>query len=417
MLIECTFCKTKAKIPDSKEGAKVKCGNCGKVYVAREPGAKGNARPSKSSNTPFVIGGAVVVGVVVVAILANSGDKPAPPPVVAEKPKVEAPKVDLSGYESSFCKLARDVYDAAYIGNAARLESMIHFPKLVEYRRTLPDGESLPTWDEMTALQKDDLKTATIEGLMKGDGDEVVAKWRPFNGKVTLEEPANAEVRLEIAGREGDLQLENRNYDWKMALDKDGRWKVYAWTRYISAEEKKAAKVSVNKEITRVEVDGLSIKQADPRPLPHLDDTPPDVRKRIDELVEKVLDTNLRAKERTKVTADLVDLGKPALPILLTKMYEIQITDDKSLGQITIVHNLLKDITGKQVGFSPLGSGPESDKKRDIAIRQWFAWYLLSGERFENDKKKVGADALEGLVQPTERDKRAMEKDKAKGGG
>ena len=152
--------------------------------------------------------------------------------------------------------------------------------------------------------------------------------------------------------------------------------------------------------------------QADPRPLPHLDYTPPAVRTQIDGLVEKLLDNNLRAKERTKVVNELKELGKQALPILLTKMYEIQIVDDRSLGQVTSLHNMLKDITGRDQGFSPLGSGPESEKKRDMAIRSWFAWYLRAGERFENDKKKVGVDALEGLIEPSERDKREIEKAK-----
>lgn len=410
MLIECTFCKTTAKIPDSKEGAKVKCGNCGKVYVAREPGSRGS---KKTNPTPFIIGGAAALGLVFVMIVVNSADKkPTPPPPPAKVEKAPPPAIDRVGYDSAFCKVVRDIYESAYVGNAGRLQGQVFLARLADHRRAQPGNESQPAFADMTALQRDDLLNATVDGLIRGEGDLAMAKWRPYDGKVLSEGDSEAEVRIEVAGREGDLQTENRTFDWKLALDKDGKWKAYAWTRYLSPEEKRAAKVSANKEITKVAVEGGVMYQADPRPLPHLDDTPPAVRTQIDGLVEKLLDNNLRAKERTKVVNELKELGKPALPILLTKMYEIQIVDDRSLGQVTSLHNMLKDITGRDPGFSPLGSGPESEKKRDMAIRSWFAWYLRAGERFENDKKKVGVDALEGLIEPSERDKREIEKAK-----
>ena len=50
MLIQCTSCGTQAKIPQSKEGAKVKCLNCGHVYVARPVGARG--RRDKKETSP-----------------------------------------------------------------------------------------------------------------------------------------------------------------------------------------------------------------------------------------------------------------------------------------------------------------------------------------------------------------------------
>lgn len=409
MLIQCTFCKTSAKLPDSKEGAKVKCGSCGKVYVARELGAKGS---KKLGATPFIFGGAAAVGLVFVLIAMNSGTDKPPPPPPAKSDKTPPPVIDRTGYDSAFCKLVRDIYDSAYVGNAGRLQGQIFLARLAEERRTRPGNESQPAFAELSALQRDDLLNATVDGLIRGQDDLAMSKWRPYDGKVLAEGDTEAEVRIEVAGRAGDLQTENRTFDWKLALDKDGKWKAYAWTRYLSPEEKRAARFSANKEITKVAVEGGVMYQADPRPLPHLDSTPPAQRTLIDGLVEKLLDNNLRAKERTKVVNELKELGKPALPILLTKMYEIQIVDDRSLGQVTSLHNMLKDITGRDPGFSPLGVGPDSEKKRDMAIRSWFAWYLRAGERFENDKKKVGVDVLEGLIEPTERDQREIEKAK-----
>lgn len=412
MFIECTFCKAKAKVPESVEGAKVKCGQCGKVYVAREPGAKGKG--GKTNPAPFVIIGAALLGILAVFLIVNSsGKKPEPPPVV-EAPKVEAPKIDRTGYNSAFVKLVRDLYDAAAGFNSQKLSSSIHVQRLVEQRRSTPDGAALPAFSEMTPLQKDDLLKATVETFLKGEGDAAIALWRPYDGKVVTEGDTEAVVRIEVAGRSGELQAENRSIDWKLALDKDGKWKAYDWVRYISPDEKKALSSASKKGITRVELEGGGfIRQADPRPLPHLDDTPPEVRTKIDAAVEKLLDVNLRAKDVTKVKNELEGYGKAALPILLTKMYEIQITDDHTLAQVTIVHSMLKDITGHDPGFSPLGVSPESEKKRDMAIRNWFAWYLMKGERFED--RKEGVDALEGLIQPTARDQREIDKAKQSG--
>ena len=419
MLIECTFCHATAKIPDSKEGAKVQCGKCGKVYVAREPGSKGGT--TKTNPTPFIIGGAGVIGIGLIAFFATRGGPKTKAPPPAPPPKVEAPKIDREGWNSEFVQAVKGIYDAAKEGNSNKLAGCIMLQRRVEHLRSLPDGDKLPAFAEMTPLQKDDLQKTIVESWLHGEGDIAIAKWKPTDGKVLAEGDTEFEVRMEVAGREAPYDIENRFYDWKLARDKDGKWKAWSWERYISPEEKRAHASSLSKEISKVQVDGGTLYQADPRPLPHLDDTPPEMRTKIDGLVEKLLDLSMPAKQVTKVRTELHEIGKPALPILLTKMYEIKIVDEDSLMRVTQVHAMLKDITGYDPGFSPLGSGPESERKREITIKAWFAWYLRKGERFE--ERKEGTDALEGLVKPTEKDKREIEKAKAqadklkKGGG
>jgi hypothetical protein len=414
MLIECTFCHAQAKLPDSKEGAKVKCGSCGKVYVARDPNSRGTRKTS--SPTPYIIGGAGVVGIAVIAFIATRSSTPraAPPP---PPPKVEEPVVDRVGWDSEFVKVVRGIYDAAYASNAIKLQGSIHLARHVEHLRTTPAGANVRPLAEMTAVDKDDLLKAVVETWLEGESDQSLAVWKPYDGKVQRETETDLEVRMEVGGRAAPYDTENRFYDWKLALDRDGRWKAWSWERYISPDEVRSAKSALSKEITVVKLDdGTRLYQADPRPLPHLDDTPPEMRTRIDAAVEKLLDTSLRAKEVTKVRQELLDIGKPALPILLTKMYEIKIVDDDTLIRVTQVHGMLKDITGyDKAGFSPLGVGPESEKRREIAIKAWFAWYLRKGERFE--ERAEGPDALEGLVKPNEKDKREIEKAKKQADG
>jgi hypothetical protein len=407
MLIECTFCHAQAKIPESKEGAKVKCGQCGKIYVARDPSDRGR---KKTNPAPFIIGGVVLLGGVAIFAVVNSGSgaPPAPPPVVEAAPP--PPAVDRSGWDSQFVRQVRDLYQAAAAGNADKLEPSIHLEKHVEHLRTKPENAEMPEFAAMDAVQRDDVLKAIVAAWLVKDGkaEANLASWKPDDGKVETEGDTEVVVRVKV--HDVETKLENRVVEWRVVLDpRDKRWKVASWERWISPEEAKAMRGSLAKEVKMVEFeDGVKLYQADPRPLAHLDDTPPEMRTRIDGLVEKLLDLNLRAKDRTAVKNDLLAIGKPALPILLTKMYEIQITDDTTLGQVTVVHQMLSDITAYDPGFSPLGSGPESEKKRDIAIRAWFAWYLRKGARFE--ERKEGVDLLETMIEPTARDKREIEK-------
>ena len=60
MLIQCTSCGAQAKLPDSKEGAKVRCPSCGHVYAARPKGAGRSSR--KDDPTKYVIIGGAILG-------------------------------------------------------------------------------------------------------------------------------------------------------------------------------------------------------------------------------------------------------------------------------------------------------------------------------------------------------------------
>jgi predicted Zn finger-like uncharacterized protein len=412
MLIECTFCRAQAKIPDSKEGAKVKCGECGKVYVARDPSQKGRA---KASPTPYVIGGAVVVGVLAVVLVVNSRDRK-PAPKVAAAPKVEEPAIDRTGWDSELVKEVRDLYDAAFKGNVAMLQGRLHLPKIADRLRATPEQASLPQFAAMSPLERDDLAKGVVEQFLRGEGDAAIAKWKPFDGQVEAEGDEEATVRVDVRGREGDAMAENRTIEWQLAKDaRDGKWKVWSWERWISPEERRNQVSARSKGITRATfADGGMLYQAEPKPIPHFEETPQAERQKIDELVVKLVDFKLKPRENDAAGRELAAIGKASIPALLTKMYEIKITDDDTRAKVAKVFFTFRDVTGYDPGFSVTGSDPDSDAKREAAIKACFAWFQRKGDRFE--EKKVGVDLLEGMIEPTERDQREMEKIK-KGGG
>ncbi len=413
MLIECTFCHATAQFPDSKEGSKVKCGECGKVYVAREKGSK----PSKVSATPFVIGGAVVVGILVVFFIVNSSKKPAAEPTVkAAPPPAEAP-IDRTGWNSELVKVVRDLYEAAAQGNDYKISNLLDVPRIVERLRETPERADLPAWSEMTTGDRDAIAQEMVKLFTKGEGEFAIARWMPFEGVVELEGDEESVVRIKVRGREEANMAETISLDWRLAKAKDGKWKPFAWERYLSAAEKRGTSGLKAKGVERVKLeDGGFIYQAEARPLPHLDDTPPELRTRIDSAVARFLDFNARPRERTTAREELITIGKPALPILLTQMYEIKIVDDETLAKVANVHSVLRDITGYQnAAFSVTSFSPDSDKLREMAVKAWFAWYLRKGEKFE--ERTEATDALDALIKPTEKEQRQIDRDKARAGG
>ena len=162
--------------------------------------------------------------------------------------------------------------------------------------------------------------------------------------------------------------------------------------------------------------EGGLLYQAEMRPLEHLEDTPEALRKEIDEATLRLIDYELSPKENNRARTTLVALGRPAIPILLTKIYETKITDDTQLAKVTNLYQTLVDITGYDPGFTPLGTSDDSEKQREQALKAYFAWWLRKGEaKFE--KRAEQKDLLDEMIEPTERDKRQMEADKRKAEG
>ena len=73
MLIECPSCHARSELPDGKQGARVRCGACSRVFVARDVRRRGQSRAGPGPGLWIVIGAVVVVGLFLVA-RSLSGD-------------------------------------------------------------------------------------------------------------------------------------------------------------------------------------------------------------------------------------------------------------------------------------------------------------------------------------------------------
>jgi predicted Zn finger-like uncharacterized protein len=413
MLIQCPFCHATAKLSDEKEGARVRCGGCSKVFVAREKGAR-VAPQSGPSPVQIGIGVGLLVALAGVGLFINrSRSKPAPqasaPPAKQTAPP---PKAD-DGWDAPPVVAVRELYAAAAAANPGRVATLLHEEKLFERLRA-SGSSGLPDvpFNQLSAKERADMERMVADEL-SGSGEAALASWHPFDGKVTRQEERSATVELEVSSRAEGQAIESRRMRFELVKPGE-RWEAWAWERVLNPAEQNKPGGLAAKGVTKVTTkEGGFIYQAEMRDLPHLEDTPPELRARIDQAVVDLVDYQLTPKQNNAARAQLVEIGKPAIPILLTKIHQTAITDDDSLAKVTNLYKTLVDITGYDPGFSALGTGPESEQARTTTLKAYFAWWIRKGEeKFE--KKVEGKDLLEEMIPLTERDKREIEADRAK---
>ncbi len=421
MLIQCPFCRNQARISEEKEGAKVKCSSCAKVYVARElgrPGAGGKGGPSP---VHIGIGAGVLAAVLIFAALlrSKSDDKQAQPGPAQAAPVAQAPAASSDGWDSKPVQAVAELYTAAFEGNTGRVQVSLFQPKLYERLRAaqLSGAPDVP-FNQLKPKELSDCMRRVAEELC-GKGENSLGAWTAFDGKVLSQTVDEATVQVEVSSRSADQGVESRRYKFELAREGE-RWKAWNWERMPSAadlEREKNPNALAAKGVTKSQTkEGGLIYQADMRALEHLEDTPEALRKEIDETVLRLIDYDLPPKENNRARTALVGMGRPAIPILLTKIYETKISDDTQLAKVTNLYQTLVDITGYDPGFSPLGTSEDSEKQREQALKAYFAWWLRKGEdKFE--KRAEHKDLLEEMLEPTERDRRQMEADKRKAEG
>jgi len=407
MIIECPACGARAKLPDSKEGAKVRCVECERIYVARPGGArKTSGKPG--SALPVGIGaGVVALAIVLIAIFNRGGPALVVPP--AEVPEArEVVRVDY-GFNSPLCVFARGLHDAAAMRDEFKLQSSLDEERIWERLTGTPPDEAEV---EPEVWERETFMIAVLDRLMAQDPDNLVGMWLPFDGKVLEEGDAEALVRLTLQPRDPDMQGGTRHVDWKLARAGSG-WKAWSWERWISPEEEANNRLRrAQKTQKRTLSDGSLVLEAEPEPIAYMDSTPPQERARIDGLIRRLMDLdNLRPRELTEVRAELTVTGKPAIPPLLTKMYELDAAGwtehSAMLGQQ--LHIVLQDITGYVTTFKAHEALGGTIERRDSGVKQWFSWYNRKFERF--DARPEEEDLLETAIVPrNEAERRELEK-------
>lgn len=406
MLIECPFCKARANIADSKEGAKVRCGDCGRVYGARPVGAK---RSSASTNiTPFIIGGVVILTGAILFIITN-GDDPKPRTNVFEPPKEQVAKPqELTGFESPVVQTAVKMHNDAKAGNRTPLTVRLAGDALWAAER----GEDDPTWDELDTIERNAKLEAWVDLLVDADNPNGPANWEPYNGELEQTELGVITVSLQCTPSDGGIEA--KRFEWLLREDGE-RFKVVGWSRFEKPKVADKGSPGSLKGVEKVTLtDGSRVVEREPEALPHLETTPPDLRAEIDDLYTKIIDLSL-TKEMSAAKNRLEAIGKPAIPRLLTGLYEIELTDIDTARQVQNIIYVLRRITDEYFGYEPLtmvGSGMgTTEERRASAIKQWFAWWYRNGEKFTEAARE---DMLGEFAELTEADKKWLKRNQDK---
>ncbi|MFT5050906.1 MAG: hypothetical protein ACI8QZ_002312 [Chlamydiales bacterium] len=388
MLIHCPSCDFETTLPSSKEGAKLRCPECSRVFVAR-PRATGGRRSSSSSGDStryMMIGGVVVVGIALFMMFGRgSEDSTAAPkraPVETVTKQV-AQETDGSGWDSAAVQFALEMHTAAFGQNEAQLLIAVDWARAWAF--THPDEGS---WSEVARTRQTEIQAQVVADLTRGSASELIARWEPFDGWIETQDNEEHLVRVRVAHRE-DAEAANRHVEWRL-VKLDGRWKAYGWTRWISEEEQKAidrgARAAVEdakpKVVRKTLSDGSRVIESTVRRIPYMPDTTAELREKIDGLVAELTDIEAAGRVRIKAKEGLTEIGKQAIPALLTVIAEIPHTDMDSGMKLQQVNMALMDITGHYTSFKPHITLGATEERQESGLKQWFGWYDRKFNRF-----------------------------------
>ena len=425
MIIQCPQCKTQARLPESQEGAKVRCSECERVYSAIPVGA---ARGSSAKNTalPIYIAVGVGVAIMLVAVMMMSGKREEIQPIAAE-PTVEKElpvAVDYEGWNSAPVKLVREFHRAALSYNEAKLRQMIDGKRTWERvqaeaveaaekqaERGLAENEApiepdSRSWSELAQDQRATFVGEIVEQVCKGSEKELIADWTPYDGKVLAEVDGILTVEVSL---KNDVDLTGRTFHWKVVRDGEN-WRAFSWKRFYSQSEMAELARNRAKKTKKVTLsDGSLVFEGEPGPIAHFEDTPTELRSEIDIQYATMIDQTIAPRKNAAALRALIEVGKPALPVLLTGLFNIPLDTDEHAMQLNLIDQALRGITGHYTTFDPMSGDEKTEERRQSGIKQWFGWYNRKGKRFT--EKKFEEDGIDTALQPRSAgEQRAYEK-------
>ena len=448
MFIECPACKTRAQLPDSKEGAKVRCPDCSRVYVARPVGSRSRgARTKKQDPTPFIIAGGAAVVILIIGLMVSGSDKPDAPTAAASKPEPTEPEplpAIEKGWNAPVVQKAVQLHEQAFTRNAVKLLTAIEFERAYAWRDAtrvaaleaaaaeqttdattdevagevagVEPIESLPAWSTLELSDQRSFKSELVDEMISGEYAELISEWKPYDGDVISEDDELIIVHVKVHHRE-NRELADRTVEWRFAKV-GGKPLAAAWERYISPEEKKAAR-RPKKTTKKTLSDGSQVIEGvvDSTRLEYHEETSEELRTEIEALIDQLIDPTARPKELTAARDGLTAIGKHAVPGLLMRLGEIPPDSDEQLIQLNQIHLLLQTLTGYLTTFDVHVAMGTTEERQESGIAQWFGWYDRKFKRYWREAADSGPAETEDVIwddpafQPrNEKERREFEK-------
>ncbi|MDA0935303.1 MAG: hypothetical protein O3C51_17805 [Planctomycetota bacterium] len=381
------------------------CQSCGRAFV---PSSVSTRSARKQNNAqPFILGGALLAFMIIGLVLISGGGKE---PVQQTQEPVRTVE---TGMKNSRVRDVAEWAEALASGNRFKLSSTTDVGAFVGFFEIgLVDGTASDRERLVLDRLLEDPKTAVLRDSYVGFGkiDKDAA------------EADRGTVRLDLSIKE-DAQKRwsqpTATYDVSFAVQ-GGRAKVTGFSAIYEppprAEPKargpRPAKHEVIGDAASVERDyggvKTTVREAELKPLPHMDGTSPDVQQKIDALIATLVDLEGSGGAANTASRRLKDIGKPAVPRLLNKLYELVVGNTASLQdqhtvlQIRRVTMGLEDVTGQRFGFDPsvLGSQTSSQEYRLSSLRQWYGYW--ADNHWREDWRLGVDDADDPFAEKTE---------------
>ena len=407
MLIQCPSCDFQTNIADSKQGAKLRCPQCSRVFVARPAraagrGAAGRRAATSSDSSRYVIGGVVAVAGVVLFMMFGRGgqEKVAAAPELPKAPEAEpdtgSPEPEGQGWDSAPVKFVRELHELVHAKNEASLLLA------VDAQRAWTARGQDAAWGEQARSAQTTFEGGLVEELAHGEAGALVRDWEPFDGWIESIDGDARVVRVRVTHRE-DESLADRHIEWHIART-DERWKAFNWERWISPDEQDALdsearaadRAARPKVVRKTLTDGSKVIEGKVRAIAYMDETPEADRELIDGLLTRLIDLEADdPRDWSDAKEELVTLGKPVIPPLLTFIAETPHEDHDAGSQLMRVNQTLMDITGHFTSFKPHVTLGATEERQESGLKQWFGWYDRKFKRFEGAPEV--ADPLDPL--------------------
>lgn len=397
----CPNCGTQYRIPQEKLDDSLKCANCGRVFVPTASSQRGLAR--KSSATPFVVGGGVLVGAIVIGIMiANSGGS-TPAPV---KPVAAAPETGMNNPR------VRDVaewVEALQKDNEFKIKQTSDWPELARF---LGVGKDTPPAD---------LSTAVLGELRSGPRSAFLRVAELTSASIKPDQAAApsgwVEVHVIVRKPEEKKKYQRDTGEYRVSFRAaDGRFVIIGWEAMYEPPLKPPPDPNLERAVTHAilgkakdverTLDGktFTAREAELKALPHLDGTPPEQQREIDEAVAHIVDLEGPPAQSNRAMDKLRRIGKPAVPRLLNQMFEIvsttKLDSRDALLQLRRLEQSLEQLSGNRFGFDPsegvIGNAGR-EEYRVSALKQWYGWWA---DNHASKKWNMGIEQEESL-EPT----------------
>ena len=434
MLIQCPQCKTQAQLPESHKGSKVRCSECERIYVATPLGSTRSITKNNSLPIYLAVGGGLLLIGILVATMGSS-PPPKKKPIVVEEKVVEAKEpVDFMGWKSAPVRAVRELHRAALATDDTKLRSMLDGPRIWERIQTeyaeadAKQAEDPATrvneasvrvpldyvskhdargWSDLGQDEQSAFMSEIIESMTNGEDIDLIANWRPYDGSVVDESDDICKVEVAVNHSTDTESTEGRTIHWQLAKHGE-HWRAFSWERfYTQAEIAELVRQRARKTKKKTLSDGSEVFEGEPGPIAHYDDTPQSVRNEIDTLLATMLDLELPGPKTAAASRQLANIGRPAIPALLTMLYNTPLESEDQAIQLNMINETLTDITGHQTTYNPLRllstEGVTADELNHSGIKQWFGWYQRKGKSF---KKKIEEDLIDSTLTPRDANER-----------